>query len=300
MTVRMGIDLGGTKTEVLVLDDRRQVIHRQRFPTPAADYAAIVESIATAHAAVKTRFGADLTLGIGLPGAISPRSGYLRNSNTQSLNGRPFREDLEARLCCAVRLENDANCFALSEALHGAAQGYRSVFGVIVGTGTGGGLVVDGRLLVGPHAISGEWGHNPLPWWREEDGLPDCYCGKRGCVETYLSGPGLAHNFNARYGGDLDSHAIVAGAEQGDAACRDMLALYCDQMARALAQVINIVDPHAIVFGGGMSNVAAIYPALRERLGEYVFSDFVDTPLLAAAHGDSSGVFGAALLWEDS
>ena len=299
MTFRMGIDLGGTKTEVLVLDRRRQVAQRERFATPVGDYHGIIDSIAAAYQDARGRYGDELTLGIGLPGAISPRSGRLRNSNTRCLNGRAIRQDIEQRVQRPVRLENDANCFALSEALNGAGQGYRSVFGVIIGTGTGGGLVIDGRLLVGPHAISGEWGHNPLPWWREEDGVPECYCGKRGCIETFLSGPGLARNFEARYAEARSSADIVAGAEQGDRACREMLALYCDQMARALAQVINIIDPHAIVFGGGMSNIDAIYPVLRERLGEYVFSDFVATPLLKAAHGDSSGVFGAALLWED-
>lgn len=299
MTFRMGVDLGGTKTEVVVVDGARQVLHRERFPTPVQDYHLIVESIASAYHAGSARFGDDLTLGIGMPGAISPRSGLMRNSNTACLNGRPFKRDLEARLQCPVRIENDANCFALSEALYGAGQGSRVVFGVIIGTGTGGGVVVDGSLLIGPHAISGEWGHNPLPWWREEDGASTCYCGKRACIETFLSGPGFAHNFQSYYGLAYDSAEIVAAAATGDPDCSEMLERYSDQLARALAHVINIVDPHAIVLGGGMSNIDAIYPAVRARLGDYVFSDFVATPVLKAAHGDASGVFGAACLWED-
>ena len=297
MTFRMGVDLGGTKTEVLVVDAAHRPLYRERFPTPAQDYAAMLELIASEYARARASYGDDLTIGIGIPGALSPRSGMLRNSNTQCLNGRPFKQDLEQRLQCETRIENDANCFALSEALGGAGRGRRVVFGVIIGTGTGGGLVVDGKLLNGPHSISGEWGHNPLPWRSEDDGLPDCYCGKQACIETFLSGPGMARNFEARYGRSLDSAAIVAAATQGDADCVAMMQRYGDQMARALAQVINIVDPDAIVLGGGMSNIDAIYPMLAARLGDYVFSDFVATPLLKAELGDSSGVFGAAFLW---
>jgi fructokinase len=246
----------------------------------------------------QSSFGADISVGIGIPGALSPRSGKLRNSNTQCLNGRELQRDIEHRLQCQVRLENDANCFALSEAQGGAGRGYRVVFGVIVGTGTGGGLVVDGKLLNGPHAITGEWGHNPLPWWRAQDGALDCYCGKQACIETYLSGPGLARQYQLRAGHSLSSEEIVAAAASGDQSCRQLLECYYDQMARALAHLINILDPDAIVLGGGMSNIDAIYPAVAARLGDYVFSDFVATPLLKAARGDSSGVYGAALLWE--
>jgi len=295
---RMGIDLGGTKTEVLVVDAARQPLYRERFPTPAHDYAAILAVICGEFGRARARFGADLTLGIGIPGALSPRSGLLRNSNTQCLNGRPLRRDLEQLLHCEVRIENDANCFALSEALGGAGCGYRVVFGVIIGTGTGGGLVVDGKLLNGPHSISGEWGHNPLPWWREDDGAITCYCGKQACIETFLSGPGLAHNYQARFGEPRDSVAIVAGAARGEKSCIDMMERYYDQLARSLAQLINIIDPDAIVFGGGMSNIDSIYPEVAARLGDYVFSDFIETPLLKAVHGDSSGVYGAALLWD--
>jgi fructokinase len=239
-----------------------------------------------------------MSLGIGIPGAISPRSGKLRNSNTQCLNGRELLRDIEQRLQREVRIENDANCFALSEALGGAARGYRIVFGVIIGTGTGGGLVVDGKLLNGPHSISGEWGHNPLPWWRSEDGAVTCYCGKQACIETFLSGPGLARNYKARFGQARSSAEIVAGAVRGDESCQLMMDCYYDQMARSLAHLINIIDPHAIVLGGGMSNIDSIYSVVGERLGDYVFSDFVETPIVKAARGDSSGVYGAALLWD--
>jgi len=294
----MGIDLGGTKTEVLVLDAARQPLYRQRCATPAQDYVAILELVAAEFEQARSRFGSDITLGIGIPGAISPRSGLLRNSNTQSLNGHALLQDLESRIGCQPRIENDANCFALSEALGGVAQGYRVVFGVIIGTGTGGGLVVDGKLLNGPHRITGEWGHNPLPWRQRADGISTCYCGKRACIETFLSGPGMARNFARRYRRKMDSAGIVAAAEQGDASCIEMLERYYDQMARALAQVINIIDPDAIVLGGGMSNIDSIYRQVPRRLRDYVFSDFVETPILKAQRGDSSGVFGAALLWD--
>jgi fructokinase len=298
MTVKLGIDLGGTKTEVLVLDSDQRPLYRERFATPAQDYEAILSSIVTQVRRAQSSFGVDISVGIGIPGALSPRSGKLRNSNTQCLNGRELLRDIEYRLQREVRIENDANCFALSEAQGGAGRGYRVVFGIIIGTGTGGGLVVDGKLLNGPHAITGEWGHNPLPWWRAEDGAPVCYCGKQACIETYLSGPGLARNYRLRAGHSLSSAEIVAAAASGDESCRQMLECYYDQMARSLAQLINIVDPDAIVLGGGMSNIDAIYPAVAARLGDYVFSDFVATPLLKATRGDSSGVFGAALLWE--
>lgn len=297
MTCHMGIDLGGTKTELMVLGADGNPLLRERLATPAQDYDAILAMIARAYADAQSGLGCDVTLGIGIPGAISPRSGQLRNSNTQCLNGRALREDLEALIGREVRIENDANCFALSEALGGAGRGYRVVFGVIVGTGTGGGLVVDGCLLNGPHSITGEWGHNPLPWWREDDGAATCYCGKPACIETFLSGPGLARNFQSRFGKTLASAEIVEGAERGDADCRAMLDSYYDQMARSLAHLINIIDPDAIVLGGGMSNIESIYREVPRRLGDYVFSDFVETPLLKAERGDASGVYGAALLW---
>jgi fructokinase len=298
MTFKMGIDLGGTKTETLVLDINQQPLYRERCATPAHDYDLILNMIEAEFTRAESRFGGDMSLGIGIPGSISARSGKLRNSNTQCLNGRELLRDIEKRLQREVRVENDANCFALSEALGGAARGYRIVFGVIIGTGTGGGLVVDGKLLNGPHSISGEWGHNPLPWWRSEDGAVTCYCGKQACIETFLCGPGLAHNYQARFGRSHSSAEIVAGAARGDESCQLMLDCYYDQMARALAHLINIIDPDAIVLGGGMSNIDSLYCAVAERLGDYVFSDFVETPILKAARGDSSGVYGAALLWD--
>ena len=298
MTLKLGIDLGGTKTEVLVLDPAGQTLYRQRVVTPAHSYDAILDLIAAQVAATEADLGQRASIGIGIPGALSPATGLLRNSNTVCMNGRPFRQDLERRLEREVRIENDANCFALSEALAGAARAYPVVFGVIIGTGTGGGLVVDGKLINGPHAISGEWGHNPLPWRRDIDGNPSCYCGKHACIETFLSGPGLSLNFEQRFGEARTSHDIITGAAAGDERCCDMLELYYDQMARSLAQVINIVDPHAIVLGGGMSNIESIYDEVPKRLPDYVFSDFVATPILRAEHGDASGVYGAALLWD--
>lgn len=293
----LGIDLGGTKTEVVVLDPSGQVVHRRRVSTPAADYAALLDMLVQLVDAAERELGVETRVGIGIPGAISPLTGQLRNSNTRCLNGQPLHEDIESRLGRSVRIENDANCFVLSEAVNGAGRGYPIVFGVIVGTGTGGGIVIDGKLVNGPHSITGEWGHNPLPWHRASDGEPACYCGKRACIETFLSGPGLARNFAAAFARELGSEEIITAAGQGDADCAAMLLRYHDQMARALAHVINLLDPHAIVLGGGMSNIESIYREVPGLLPAYVFSDSVVTPLLPAAHGDASGVFGAAMLW---
>ena len=297
MTYKMGIDLGGSKTEVILLDPEQRPIYRERVTTPAGSYVEILTMLADLVDSVEARFKFDMSIGVGIPGAISPRSGLLRNSNTVCMNGQPFLTDLQGRLGREVRIENDANCFVLSEALSGAARNYRVVFGVIIGTGTGGGLVIDGKLVNGPHSISGEWGHNPLPWHRSEDGAPSCYCGKTTCIETFLSGPGLARNYKIRSGKSISSQDIIAAAAAGEIDCRSMLDLYHDQMARALAHVINILDPHAIVLGGGMSNIDSIYREVPALLHNYVFSDFVETPILQAERGDASGVFGAALLW---
>ena len=298
MQYRLGIDLGGTKTEVVVLDPDHRAVYRERVATPADSYDAIlamlVERVTNARASVKQ----EMTVGIGTPGAISPATGLLRNSNTVCMNGRPFADDIEGLLECEVRIENDANCFTLSEAVNGAAKNFRIVFGVIIGTGTGGGLVIDGRLVNGPHSISGEWGHNPLPWHKKDDGAPACYCGKQSCIETFISGPGFAQSFEARSGRKLTSKEIIAAADTGDTECQAMVELYHDQLARALAHVINFVDPHAIVLGGGMSNIDSIYAEIPRRLPVYVFSDFVETSILKAERGDASGVYGAALLWE--
>lgn len=298
MGYRLGIDLGGTKTEVAVLDPDQRPVYRERVATPAASYDAILVTIADRVTAARAHVKREMTIGIGTPGAISPVTGLLRNSNTVCMNGRPFAGDIEKLLGCEVRVENDANCFALSEALGGAARDYRIVFGVIIGTGTGGGLVIDGRLVNGPHSISGEWGHNPLPWHRDDDGAPACYCGKTSCIETFISGPGFSGSFEVRYRRKLSSEEIIAAAANGDGECQAMLDSYHDQIARALAHVINIVDPHAIVLGGGMSNIDSIYVEVPRLLPAYVFSDFVETLIVKAEHGDSSGVYGAAMLWE--
>ena len=298
MKYRMGIDLGGTKTEILVLDSHGGEQCRRRVASPVDDYRAMLALIEQLVRETESELDAEVSVGIGTPGALSPVSGLLRNSNSVCLNSRPLRTDLEALLKRDIRIENDANCFVLSEALGGAGAGFRTVFGVIVGTGTGGGLVIDGKLVNGPHAITGEWGHNPLPWLRPEDGLPDCYCGKQGCIETFLSGPGMARNFASRHARVLSSEQIVDAANKGDRDCQAMLADYIDQMARALAHLINIIDPDAVVVGGGMSNIDLLYQQLPARLAEYVFSDFVATPVLPAARGDASGVYGAALLWD--
>jgi len=220
----------------------------------------------------------------------------LRNSSTACLNGKAFLTDIEKRLKSRVKVQNDANCFALSEALTGAGKGYDVVFGVIIGTGTGGGLVVNRKLLTGPNAISGEWAHNPLPWISDIDGSEDCYCGKRDCIETFVSGSGMANNFNKRYSTTSRSEDIVQGARNGEKNCELAMSLYYDQLARALAHVINIVDPDVIVLGGGMSNIEEIYQEVPPRLGDYIFSDCFQTPVLPAKHGDASGVFGAAML----
>jgi fructokinase len=293
---RLGIDLGGTKTEVVVLDEKNSPVFRKRMATPANDYDAILALLGSLVAEAEKAVGQKLAVGIGTPGTISPRSRLLRNSNTICMNGRAFKDDIEERLKRHVHIQNDANCFALSEATHGSGQNHAVVFGVIIGTGTGAGLVVNGQLINGPHAITGEWGHNPLPWHAEQDGSPRCYCGKRTCIETFLSGQGLAANFLRNYGVALSSEQIVAQARLRDKHCLKAMEEYFDQMARALAHVINMIDPDVIVLGGGMSNIAEIYQQVPNRLTDYVFSDYVETPLLPATHGDASGVLGAALL----
>ncbi len=298
MKFRLGIDLGGTKTEVLVLDPDQRPVYRERVATPAHSYDEILAMIADLVLKAEGNVKQEMTIGIGIPGAISPATGLLRNSNTVCMNGRPFLSDVETLLQRRIRVDNDANCFTLSEALGGAARNYGIVFGVIIGTGTGGGLVIDGKLVNGPHSISGEWGHNPLPWQANEDGSPDCYCGKTACIETFLSGPGFTQGFQSRFGRMLSSEEIIAAADASDTECRKMIDTYHDQMARALAHVINIIDPHAIVVGGGMSNIDSIYAGVPARLPAYVFSDFVETLILKAERGDASGVYGAALLWE--
>ncbi|MGD2112957.1 MAG: ROK family protein [Gammaproteobacteria bacterium] len=296
--LRIGIDLGGTKIEGLVLADDGSERLRRRVPTPRGDYTATLDAVAGLVGALEQAVGRRCTVGIGGPGSVSRVTGLVKNSNSVCLNGRPLYADLEYRLQRPLRFANDADCFALSEAIDGAAAGAGIVFGVIVGTGTGGGIVVDGCLLSGPNGIAGEWGHNPLPWPQagESPGVP-CYCGRAGCIETWLSGPGLARDYHEMTGAGVSAAGIAARAAAGEADARTALARYADRMARALAGVINLLDPDVIVLGGGMSNIGLLYQAVPQRWEAYVFSDRVDTRLVRARHGDSSGVRGAARLW---
>jgi fructokinase len=295
---RIGIDLGGTKIEIAVLDAGGAEALRRRVATPADDYAAILGTIADLVADAERARGARCTVGISMPGALSLATGLVKNSNSTCLNGRPFKQDVETRLGREVRVANDANCFALSEAVDGAGRGAAVVFGVILGTGVGGGLVVGGRVLTGANAIAGEWGHNPLPLAGDEDRpLPRCYCGRAGCVEAFLSGPALAADHLRATGERLDAAAIASRAQSGDAACEATLSRYEARLARALAVVMNIVDPDVIVLGGGLSNLRRLYERVPRLWGPAVFSDEVRTRLLPPVHGDSGGVRGGAWLW---
>jgi fructokinase len=296
--MRIGVDLGGTKIEAIALADDGAVRARRRVATPRDDYDATLAAIAALVEDVEREAGGRGTVGVGMPGAISPATGLVKNANSTWLIGRPLAEDLTARMGRPLRFANDANCFALSEATDGAAKGARVVFGVIVGTGTGAGIVVDGRVLTGPNAIAGEWGHNPLPWPREEDRPgPDCYCGLQGCIETFLSGPGLARDHRAATGQALEAADIAGRAAAGDAAARATLERYEDRMARALASILNVLDPDVVVLGGGMSRVERLYANVPRLWGRYGFSDRLDNRLVPPVHGDSSGVRGAAWLW---
>lgn len=296
--IRLGIDLGGTKIEIVALDNVGTELLRRRVATPRDDYAATLRAVAGLVAAAERELGVRCAVGVGTPGAVSAASGKLKNSNSTWLNDRPLRQDLEGALGREIRLANDANCFALSEAVDGAGEGRDVVFGVILGTGVGGGIVVRHHVLTGANAIAGEWGHNPLPFPRAEDQpAPACYCGQHGCVETYLSGPGMARDHVQHGGTPFDAPAIAAAAQGGDAACAATLARYEERLARALAQVINLLDPDIIVLGGGMSNVARLYENVPRLWSPFVFSDHVATPLVRNLHGDSSGVRGAAWLW---
>jgi fructokinase len=297
--IRIGIDLGGTKIEVIALDKDRQESFRHRVPTPQGNYAKTIYEMVELVLMAERELGERGTVGVGTPGAISKDTGFLKNSNSTCLIGKPIQGDLEKLLGRAVRLSNDANCFALSETIDGAATGAKVVFGVIAGTGTGGGIVVNGKVVTGANAIAGEWGHNPLPWPRADE-LPglDCYCGKKGCIETFLSGPGMSKNHERHTGELLNPEEILSRALDGSAICEDTIRQYEDRMARSLAQVINILDPDVIVLGGGISNIQRLYENVPGLWGPYVFSDRVDTKLLPPKHGDSSGVRGAALLWE--
>jgi fructokinase len=299
--MRIGIDLGGTKIEGIALEGTN-VLVRQRIATPRGDYDATILAIRDLVADMQKETGRIGTIGVGIPGAMSTHSDLVKNANSTWIIGKPLGRDLERALGRPVRVSNDANCFVLSEATDGAAKDARTVFGVILGTGTGGGIAIDGRVIEGRHRIAGEWGHNPLPWpSAEELPGPACYCGSRGCIETFLSGPGLAQTYAAVNGGSPDSDAagIAARAEAGDAHASRALDLYESRLARALASVINVLDPDIIVLGGGLSNIGRLYKNVPLLWNPFVFSDTADTPLVAALHGDSSGVRGAAWLWKE-
>lgn len=298
--MRIGIDLGGTKIEGIALSEDGEELLRERVPTPADDYQGILQIISKLVHEIEARLNEQGSVGIGTPGAISPATGLLKNSNTICMNGKPVYEDLTRLLNRDVRISNDANCFALSEATDGSAAGADVVFGVIVGTGTGAGVVVNSHVHEGPNAIAGEWGHNPLPWPRDNERPgPLCYCGKQGCIETWLSGPGMSRDYLECSDHALDAKYIVGLAGTGDDSAELCLQHYEDRMARSLAHVINMLDPDVIVLGGGMGNIQRLYINVPELWGQYVFSDRVDTKLVPPKFGDSSGVRGAAWLWND-
>jgi len=295
---RLGIDLGGTKIEAALLDPQGEIVFRERSATPQGDYDGTIRAIGELVAGATAGRGVRPTVGVAIPGALSPQSGLVRNANSTWLNGRPFDRDLAAALGTPVRVANDANCFALSEATDGAGAGAGVMFGIIAGTGLGGGIVVQGKLLTGPHAIAGEWGHNPLPSpAASEQPGPRCYCGRHGCLETWLSGPALAADYAAFSGMFKSPPAIAAAALEGEHSAQQAMNRWLDRFARGLGGLINILDPDVIVVGGGLSNIPALYHRLPALIERHVFSDFVRTPLRRAVHGDSSGVRGAAWLW---
>ena len=296
--MRIGIDLGGTKIEGIAIDDGGGERLRRRIPAPRDDYERTLAAVTGLVADIERELGARGTVGVGIPGTISPATGLIKNSNSTWLNGTRLFDDLARRLDRPLRFENDANCFALSEATDGAGRGAPVVFGVIVGTGTGGGVVVNQRVLTGANAIAGEWGHNPLPAPRDgERPGPACYCGRSGCIETFLSGPALAHDYAAAGGGEETAIEIAHRAARGEPIAAAALERYAERMARALGSVINLLDPDVVVLGGGLSNIDRLYERVPQLWAPYVFSDRVATKLVRAVHGDSSGVRGAAWLW---
>jgi fructokinase len=296
--MRIGVDLGGTKIELAALDGDGKILLRRRIATPGSDYEAIIRAITALVESAEAALGRRGTVGIGMPGALSPATGLVKNANSTCLIGKPFDRDVISALGRPVRFANDANCFALSEAVDGAGAEAAVVFGTILGTGVGGGIVVEGHVVTGVNAIAGEWGHSPLPWPGDEERPgPRCYCGKHGCIESFLSGPALALDHRAVTGQALEAAAIAAAAAAGDGDAEATLARYEDRLARALATVINLLDPEVIVLGGGLSGIARLYDNVPQRWGAYVFSDQVATRLAPPRHGDSSGVRGAAWLW---
>jgi fructokinase len=292
---RIGVDLGGTKTEIILLSPEGVELLRERTETPSG-YDATLSAIAGLVRSAEARIGVTASVGIGIPGVISPATGVVKNANSIALNGHAFDRDISQALGRPVRVENDANCFALSEATDGAGAGQPVVFGVILGTGCGGGIVVHGSVIQGPHRVAGEWGHNPLPWPRSDElPGPECWCGKHGCLETWVAGPSLARDCDG--GGARDASSIPARAAAGEVKARAALARHADRLARGLAQIVNFLDPDVIILGGGLSNMAHLYTAVPPLLKRYMFSDVIETPIVPATHGDSSGVRGAAWLW---
>ncbi len=299
--MRLGIDLGGTKIEIAALGPAGEMLLRRRVPTPAGQYRETLEAIAALVAQVEAELGRARSVGVGIPGAPSRATGAIKNANSTVLIGRPLQADLEALLGRTIRIANDANCLAISESLDGAAAGLGVVFGVILGTGVGGGIAVRGQALEGRNAIAGEWGHVPLPWPRDDERPgPPCYCGRRGCIETFLSGPSLARSYREASGRTAAPREIAAAARAGDAVAAGVMDRYEDRLARGLACVVDVLDPDAVVFGGGLSNIERLYRNVPPLLAGYAFSDRLETPLLRARHGDSSGVRGAAMLWPET
>jgi len=295
--VRIGVDLGGTKIEAAALDDAGAIIARRRVPTPADDYHATVQAIVSLIESLEVDYELG-SIGLGIPGAISPETGLVKNANSACLIGHPLDQDLAQALNRPIRVENDANCFALSEAVDGAASDAASVFGVILGTGVGGGLVLSQQLLSGAQSIAGEWGHNPMPGLLDEDWTDRrCYCGRLNCIETFLSGPALAADHLRTGGQELTSEQIATLAEDGDTAARASIERHAERLGRALATVVNVLDPAVVVLGGGVSNIPALYELAPQSLERHVFSDTCRTTIVQAQHGDSSGVRGAAWLW---
>lgn len=295
--LRIGVDLGGTKIEVIAMDGEGLTLARRRIATPREDYQATLDAIAALVVDVEGALGQRGTVGVAMPGTLLSATGRVKNANSTWLNGRALDRDLQELLGRPLRFANDANCFTLSEATDGAAAGAAVVFGVIVGTGTGGGIVVNGQVLSGRNGICGEWGHNPLPWPRpDEQPGPECYCGRRGCIETWLSGPGLTRDHRA-HGGDQDNAADIAAVAERDWRAKYTLHRYVGRMTRALASIVNVLDPDVIVLGGGLSALSLLYEEIPRRWGQYVFSDRIETRLVPPQHGDASGVRGAAWLW---
>lgn len=297
---RIGIDLGGTKIEAIVMDREGEIQLRQRIATPQGDYQGTLQAMVDLVASLEQQHGGIGSVGVGIPGTLSPATGLVKNANSTALIGHPLDRDLSVLMQRPVRVANDANCFALSEATDGAAAGASNVFGVILGTGVGGGAVINGKVVVGANAIGGEWGHNPLPWPQNSElPGPDCYCGKKGCIETFLSGPGLQMRYYQKTGVEVSAQEIALRSQQGEQDAIEIMQLYEDRLARGLATVINLLDPDVIVLGGGLSNIDHLYPHTKNLWGEYIFSDEVRTELVKAQYGDSSGVRGAAWLWSD-